>query len=209
MQSVLNRFSRRLAVYRYDCRPDGARAKYEQGTDGHFQYVLADVLSIRSLFATDLKRMKRFLHFVDAGFSGLFLLQGEQCVSYGWYSSPGSATPHHLPRWVKHFDSFWIFHCHTREGFRGRGCFTKLLRHLIEMLRSKHSMPLIHADTRLENTISQHAILSAGFNPCGHITTYQLWVPRIGSLVIYGTWQLQEAHTSLSLAVHGGDGLIS
>ena len=210
MRSVLNRLRTRFVVFRYDRTPDGALAGYQQKADAHVHYVLADVPSVRSLFATDVKRMRRFLQFLDAGFGGLFLLRGgEQCVTYGWYSSPGSAIPHHLPRWVKHFDSFWIFHCHTGEDFRGRGYFTKLLRHLIEVLRSKHSTPLIHVDTLVDNTASQRAVLSAGFNLCGLITTYQLWVPHIGSLVIRGTWKNQEAHASLPLAGDRDNRLIS
>jgi RimJ/RimL family protein N-acetyltransferase len=96
--------------------------------------------------------------------------------------------------------SYWILWGHTKEEFRGLGCFTKGLKHIVEETQSVRYAPLIYVDARVENIPSRRAILSAGFSPAGVITTRQLWVPRLGSFAIRGSWQRQVVHPGVNAA---------
>jgi RimJ/RimL family protein N-acetyltransferase len=141
--------------------------------------------------------VNQFLGFLDEGFAGVMLVRDGQWASYGWFSKPGSPGPQHLPWSVRHEAACWVFYCHTRESLRGRGCFGRLLSQLVAKVEREKLAPAIYIDTRLDNVASRRAILRLGFEPFGVMTTRQLWLPRIGSVVVSSSWQQQREHPAL------------
>lgn len=164
-----------------------------KGLDGS-EWVVADQRIIRSLFVNHGYLRKKFSFFLDAGYFGLILVRDGQWLSYGWCAQPRSLPPPHLPAWVRTLDAYWVFYCHTKENFRGRGVYKQLLRVLLAQACEKHRNAVIYADTFAENAASRQAMLSSGFRPCGTFTTYKLWVPRIGNVVLTGSWRRQQPH---------------
>jgi hypothetical protein len=157
-------------------------------------------VSVRYLFGGNDRLHKRFLSFLDRGFCGVVLLLGGRWVAYSWFRRPGAPPPPHLPRGFKDIDADWIFHSHTREGFRGCGYFTKLLVHIVQLTRKEGSSYPTYVDALTTNIASRRAILSAGFSPCGLITVDYLWVPRVRRMALRGSWNRERAHPALPAA---------
>ena len=146
--------------------------------------------SIHFLFAYDPSRSRLFLHFFRAGFFGVFLVRGGRWVSYGWCTPPGIGRPPHLPRWAGKLSAFWIFYCHTREGFRCQGNYKRVLAQIVYLagLRARH--PLIFCDTLPDNFASRNALLQSGFTPAGVITSCR---PFPG-LFLRSRWERSQPH---------------
>jgi RimJ/RimL family protein N-acetyltransferase len=170
--------------------------------DGQWQ--IADPGSIRSLFAGDQRLGDRFQSFLAEGCVGVILVRDGQWISYGWCAQPERGNPPHLPGWVRTLRAYWIFYCHTKEGFRGRGIYKQLLKRHQMLAFEKQPGAAIYADAYPENCASRRAILSAGFSPRGLFTTYKLWIPRIGKFVLAGSWRREEPHPCVS----SGDGIL-
>ena len=196
MPSLFDRFRTKIVVYQYGV--SAARADAEILNED--RWVPIDQCSVRSLLAQERTLVRRFLRLLGRGFAGVFLVRGGRWISYVWISEPGRAAPVHLQRWIKPRDSYWILEGHTREEFRGRGYFSRALEHVVKDIQSKSHAPLIYVDARAENIASRRAILSAGFSPSGVITTYQLWLPWLGSCVIRSSWRRQMNHPNLGVS---------
>jgi RimJ/RimL family protein N-acetyltransferase len=190
LSNIVSRFRTPLTVYTHDFKSFGRALELEPDET----FIRADRDSIAAYFSNDEKLAARFLEFVNAGFEGLFIVRGSEWVTYGWFSRPGRVNPPHLPRWTRKFDACWIFYCHTKSTFRGRGYFAKLLRQIVEIVRREALASSIYVDTFVTNFASRRAALAAGFVPYGLFTTYQLWIPLCGSLLLFGKWRRDKVH---------------
>ncbi len=199
LQSIHDLFRTRLTVYRHEFKTFGRAAPLGPGE----AFLPATEFSIAKLFSDDPALAARFRGFVSAGFEGLFLTCCGQWATYGWFSTPCSAQPHHLPRWTRNLDACWIFYCHTKQPFRGRGLFAKLLRQMVETVRGRKLASNVYVDTLVSNSPSRRVILASGFIPCGMITTYQLRLPRFGNLFLIGSWNRAQCHPPLQPGAAG------
>lgn len=190
--SLLSKFKTDFLVFRHD---DKTPPNLQGGTCG--SWMLADSQNIESLFGKDRDMTRRFNHFLSIGAMGVFCSLGGEWVSYGWSSKPGKQAPPHLPKWVGKHGNYWIFHCHTREKFRGKGYYKQLLSHMTRTIRTDDSDTAIYIDTLPDNTPSRRAIHATGFAPYGVITTYKLWIPHVGDWILEGNWAQKEPHPEL------------
>jgi hypothetical protein len=149
--------------------------------------------NIYSHFGADAKLCKHFLHLLDQGHSGLFLLGPKGWISYGWISHPGNRPPH-LPRWISRLGAYWIFYCHTKQTYRGQGCYKSSLTRLSQLILNTTPTATIFIDTEPENAASRRAILSSGFSPGGIVITYKLWIPRVREWPLGGRWLRGDSH---------------
>ena len=193
--SLLSKFKTDFLVFRYD----ESRKQSADYLDDAGEWLLADPRNIELLFGKDREIARRFNHFLTAGAIGLFCSQGSEWTSYGWITKPGKQVPPHLPKWLSKLDSYWIYHCHTREKFRGRGYYKQLLSRMTRLVRAESPGSPIYIDTLPENTPSRRAIQSTGFAACGVITTYKLWIPHVGDWILEGNWAQEEPHPALSM----------
>ena len=158
-----------------------------------FRLLVAGPKEIEHLFGTDGSRARLFQKFLAGGNIGLILANQDECVAYGWATLPGRGCAPHLPSWVRGLNSYWIFHCHTKEEFRGRGIYKYLLGELVSFAR-RLGPGDVYIDALPENTASQRAIIASGFVPSGVTETFKLWLPRIGSFILRGSWSRQQPH---------------
>jgi RimJ/RimL family protein N-acetyltransferase len=188
---LLSRIRSTELVFRYD-ENDGVAC--EKDSPDQPTWINADRENVESIFDGDRRLAKLFQNFLQEGCIGLVLVQNRNWICYGWMSIPGKSPPPQLPRWIRELDVYWIFYCHTREGFRGRGHYKRLLRQLVGRARNREARTEIYIDTQLDNIASRRAITATGFRPCGMIETYKFWIPRLGDWVIWGTWTQRETH---------------
>lgn len=153
---------------------------------------------IRTAFGCDPARVERFRKYAAAGYTGLVLVRAGQWISYGWCSNLRSPCPPHLPQWTGTLGAYWIFGCHTRAQFRGRGFYKQLLRRLIALAYKDHASPRIYIDTHAENIPSRRAILASGFAPHGVFSAYRMWAPFVGYRIVAGRWHSKEPHPQCS-----------
>lgn len=186
IRAVYDRFVARTLVFR--CIGGGARE-----TRPDCEVMVADAQQIDSFFSRDRNRARRFEKFLAAGNLGLFLVSGGEWIAYGWATLPGRGCPPHLPSWTASMDAYWIFHCHTREKFRGRGFYKHLLGQLVSFAH-RLGPGDVFIDALPENSASRRAILACGFVPSGVTETFKLWMPRVGSLVLSGSWSPELPH---------------
>jgi RimJ/RimL family protein N-acetyltransferase len=183
LRSAADRFVLRTVVFRHT-----QEATYSQEWE-HVPgaWLTADEQTIHSLFGDDRKRCRLFERFLKRGWLGVFLAHGEEWISYGWSTQPGTGSPPHLPKWIGDLQAYWILCCHTKKSFRGQGIYRRLLARIVALSKVRKAGP-IYSDALPENSSSQRAMLSSGFIPCGQLTTYKLWIPRLTSVAISGRW---------------------
>jgi len=192
---ILSKCKAKTLVFRYGGTGE-ARTRTEDGPASD-EWVTADSQSVNSLFERDRGLAERFRHFLKAGCLGVFLVRDRQWISYGWSSQPGHGHPPHLSQRVSAAGAYWIFFCHTREGFRGQGVYRRLLHRIVVLVIGREPAATIYVDAYAGNTPSRQAILSVGFSPGGVMTTYKLWLPRVGSFVLASYWRRNETHPAL------------
>lgn len=149
--------------------------------------------NVCEIFENDAVRRRLFLRFLRSGCFGILLVRDREWIAYGWASQPGKGRPPHLPRSVAGWESYWIFHCHTKAAFRGRGVYTCLLTRITALAREKGASP-VYVDALPSNAPSVRAIISAGFRPCGVTHIFRLNLPHIASLPLAGSWAPDEPH---------------
>lgn len=188
-----SKFRTKTLVFRYAA----SQERLEEDCAAGDSWVVANAEHVTSLFRDNERLRARFTRFLKRGFICLFLVRTREWIAYGWATQPGRDRPPHLPRWVERTGGYWMFFCHTREGFRGQGIYGQLLRRIVAIVASQDPSATIYVDAYPENIPSRSAIVSAGFVPAGVTTTYKLWLPRIGSLALAGRWRRNENHPSL------------
>ena len=159
-----------------------------------FRLVVAGPKEIEFFFGKDGNRARAFRRFLAGGNFGMVLANENEWVAYGWATLPGRGCAPHLPSWVRSLNAYWIFHCHTKEKFRGRGIYKYLLGELVSFAH-RLGPGDVYIDALPENTASRRAIVASGFVPSGVTETFKLWLPRIGSLILRGSWSRQQPHT--------------
>jgi GNAT superfamily N-acetyltransferase len=194
LRSVGRRFLSRTLVYQH------TGAKTEPGPfvsipDATWQ--LADTENILQLFQDDPGRRDLFLRFVHFGYLGVLLVRKQEWIAYGWVSRPHRGRPPHLPPWAEDLGAYWIFHCHTKAAFRGRGIYRGLLSHIVA-LAPQNGLGPVCIDTLPDNHASRSVILAAGFSPRGVATTAKLWLPGFTSIPLAGSWSPDAPHPSAS-----------
>lgn len=175
-------------VYQYA----GAGAQCADLPEG-FAWHPATEASVRKLFAQDSPRRRRFLRFLRSGWFGFFLAGGDEWITYGWCTPPATPHPPHLPRWAGGLGAYWIFYCHTREEFRGKGHYQRLLSRLVCGAYQRAGAPLVLCDTLPGNLASRRAVIKAGFSPAGVLEAFR----PVRGLVIGGGWQREAMHVPL------------
>lgn len=161
----------------------------DRGLPGE-RWVPACDLSVHRYFAADEARCRKFLRFLRSDCFGYFLERGGEWITYGWCTQPESAAPPHLPGWIARLGAYWIFYCHTREEYRNRGYYKRLLARLAAGAHERRSNPLVLCDTLPDNFASRIAVLQAGFAPVGVLTTYR----PVPGIVVGGDWRRDETH---------------
>lgn len=157
--------------------------------------VVAGPKEIELLFGADGNRVRLFREFLAGGNLGLMLAGKKEWIAYGWMTVPGRGCPPHLPSWARGMNAYWVFHCHTKEKFRGRGIYKYLLGELVSVAR-RLGPGDVYIDALPENTVSQRAIIASGFVPNGVTETFKVWLPRMGKFILRGSWSRQQPHFS-------------
>jgi len=182
--NAASRFIRKTLVFRHSRKTGSDLGElWPPGA----QWLAASPETISLLFAADRRRHRGFQGFLDRGWLGMFLAREEEWIAYSWATPPGSGSPPHLPRWVGELGAYWIFYCHTKQQFRGNGVYRRLLAQMVARLNERKPSA-IYADVLVENLASQRAMLASGFDRDGEMTTYNLWIPRVKSVVLGGRW---------------------
>jgi len=137
-----------------------------------------------------------FLNFIKDNFYGVFICENGNWVAYGWMSRPSTPGPIHLSPAIQKLKVFWIFYCHTKESFRGRGLYKTVLRILIQQAFHENKEAEIYMDTQLDNIPARKAILTVGFKPQGTVYTYKFGIPKI-KIWNWCKWNKEAVHLTL------------
>lgn len=148
---------------------------------------------IRELLAGDIPDVKGLLR---KGFLGLVLHKGDTWVAYAWMSRPGTLGPSHLPIQIRRLSVYWIFNCHTRKEFRGRGFYKSALWLLSEYAVAESGDANVFIDTTPDNVASRRGITGVGFEPRGIVTTWAIGIPRVRWWYL-GYWDPNALHPRL------------
>ena len=136
---------------------------------------------IRQLFMGDEARKATFLAYADAGYIGIAAEDHGEWLSYGWLSPPHLAPPH-LPRSIQ--SHWWVFGCHTRESYRGRGWYQHTLRALCGLAWDEDpASKSLYIDVLVGNQPALSAVISSGFRPEGSV--FVLRIPLVGRVGLY------------------------
>jgi GNAT superfamily N-acetyltransferase len=152
----------------------------------------ADYSTVDRLFRRERKLRARFHGFLRRRCIGLFQCISGGWVTYAWTSMPGRRGPDHMPVTSRE-KAYWIFHCGTRESFRGRGLYQQSLQVLAERARQECAGTDVFIDTQTNNLPSRRAILSVGFQPLGMAKSWTLSMPRVIAWT-YASWQKDQPH---------------
>lgn len=195
--SLYARFCTTTLVFRFDgVSPDRQDQQAIAGTE----WLVANNENLRELFRGDEERCRFFQRFLESGCFGVLLAREGKWIAYGWCKRPGKGCPPHVAPGAIAANAHWIFYCHTRSEFRGRGVYRQLLRQIIAVVRKNDGGP-VYIDALPGNTASQAAILSTGFSACGISRTLKLWIPRTAQIPLTGSWAPHKPHPTRTL--HG------
>lgn len=157
--------------------------------------VWADRDTVNTLFRHDHKRRVQFLGFLKQGGQGVFHRVADEWVNYAWTTMPDRPRPYYIPLALRK-NAYWIFHCGTREAFRGRGLYQRSLILLAHWARQNTPAAKVFVETVSGNIPSQRGILSAGFRPHGVAKAWTLTMPKIKSWT-RATWQVDQPHPAM------------
>lgn len=188
---VASGFRKRLARLRYPPLR-GPVAELRCGVRG--EWLIDDPENVAVLFAGLPRLRTDFIHFLDCGCAGIFLVSHDLWVSYGWFSKPGARLPNHIPAACRVEADYWIFCCRTGQEFRSRGCYRSLLAKIGGYIRLNDSNTRIHIDTDITNVPPLRAIRGAGFTPRGTIVAYKFGIPFLKARFVQGHWRREAPH---------------
>jgi GNAT superfamily N-acetyltransferase len=160
---------------------------------------LDDKEKIIYLFKKDKVLQDKFCKFLAKGFRGIVWYNEDEWVSYAWISLPETSGPPHLPRYIRQLPVYWIFYCRTKEEYRGRGLYKASLSILCNWARERDPKAEIYIDTEPSNVPSRKAIEAVGFTPAGIISIWTLGLPKLGSVVIWGSWNKEAKHPGMNV----------
>jgi RimJ/RimL family protein N-acetyltransferase len=159
-------------------------------------YIKATNENLSNYFHSDSKKISLFKKFLGNGCQGIYLVNNREWIAYGWITKPNIGKPPHLPNWIKIFGFCWIFYCHTKEEYRGKGFYKMLLQLLITMALENYPQNRIMIDTSIENIASRKAIRSVGFLPNGIIDCINIPISKMNRAII-GKWDKYKTHPAL------------
>jgi len=157
-------------------------------------WTFANKDNIKTLFGEKSHEYVEFLKFLELGSQGVVLVINNEWASYAFMSIPGKSGPPHLPGWIKQKKCYWIYNCHTKEKFRGKGYYKQALLLLTGFARNQVNEAPIYIDTAEDNIASRRAIIATGFQSMGKLICYNLWVPYRCSVTLHGKWKYDCVH---------------
>lgn len=162
--------------------------------------------SVYGFFGDDRKRHDVFMEYVRKKYVGLILHNNSEWLAYAWMSNPLSEGPPHLAPSLKSLCPYWIFYCHTKQRFRGRGFYKLSLRQMLKRAREhmdelKRRLP-VYIDTERSNVASRRGIISAGFKEKGVVVCYYLRIPG-HKVILKQKWLWDRSHPVLGRAKVG------
>lgn len=124
---------------------------------------------------------RAFRRYLLKGARGVVIHDSGHWMAYGWISQGSCGGPPHLPKRVWRSAGGWIYSCHTRAEFRGRGLYKQVLAELVRRARSteKCERLAIMIDTSRDNAASRRAILASGFREQGRLRVLVFRAPRL------------------------------
>lgn len=148
--------------------------------------------TIQRLFAAEPALKRRFLRFVRQGAVGVAIVHGRTWLTYAWMATPEGKAPYHLPGAMA--GQYWIYYCHTRAPYRGRGLLAAAVKRLLAeaSTRSQLQAVEVYCDVLPDNMPSRRAFLRLGFQPAGKVATWRL--PK--SSLVMGSWDESASHDS-------------
>jgi len=164
-----------------------------------FEWVWIDQKTVSSLFSREERLQKVFKKILAKGFVGLAWHHRGEWISYACMSLPETLGPPHLPRYIRRLPVYWIFYCRTKKAYRGRGLYKASLSILCDWARKRDPKAEIYIDTEPSNVPSRKAIEAVGFTPAGIINVWTLKLPKLGSVVIGGSWNKEAKHLGVNI----------
>ena len=176
---------RRYLVFRWTHRAKGVACRLSE-----IQWNQVEKHSIAA--GIPAKKAKLLARDVAQGAVGLIAQSAEQWAFYGRIKPCVQGVPRHLGR--IRCDGSWIFGCRTNQSFRNQGLFQEGIQRLARVAEITSPDAAIYIDSEPHNVAAHRAILRAGFEPAGVVSTRMLRLPRM-SLVVSSCWHHESAHS--------------
>ncbi len=180
-----------LAVYEYTGDlPD------ERYTSAEYELAKVDDQTIREFFDDEPIWQERFFEYLDEGYVGTILHNGDEWMSRGWTITPESdSAPRALPDSICSEECYWLFGTRTNQDYRGMGLFKEINRVRIKNILERDPDAQIYTDTGVDN-VARYGIESSGFEPHGTITLLRFELPG-SPLWKWGRWNREADHPAL------------
>jgi ribosomal protein S18 acetylase RimI-like enzyme len=182
-------------VFRLEGRPALPKPGEASGSAFSVTTITDDVIG--RLFVGHPALQTVFRAYVSAGALGVAIHDSQQWLAYGWISRRRRGGPPHLPRRIWASVDGWIFSCHTRAEYRGRGLYKRVLSELVSRrcAEGEASPQAIMIDTGKDNTASIRAILASGFRDEGSLRVLVFRAPRVRR-PLAAWWPNRTGHSS-------------
>jgi RimJ/RimL family protein N-acetyltransferase len=178
-------------VYRMQS-PLTGRVAIDSELAGYFDDITE--VTVQTLFGRDASNRNRFARLVKNGGTGVVIRDDEQWLAYGWIANDAGSAPSHLPASLITRSGRWIHACHTREGYRGKGLYKRLLIRLTSNQGGVDGdSPDVFIDAAPDNVPAIRAIRAVGFEEDGRIRVLYVRRPRV-RIPVYVRWFRTERH---------------
>lgn len=181
-----------LAVYEFagDLPSESyASTEYELST-------VDDTDSVRRFFGDDPEWRDRYFEYLNDGYVGMVLHDGDDVMSYGWILTPESKrAPRALPDSICGEDWYWLFDARTMPEYSGQGLFKEINRVRTEWILERDPDATIYTDTGVDN-VARYGIESSQFEPCGTMSLFRVELPGT-PLWKWSRWNRHTEHPAM------------
>lgn len=157
--------------------------------------ILSDELVERH-FSDEPWHVRSFSTQMRRGCVGSLVTSEGEWASFVWLKPPQCRTPVGLPPNAAD-GRYWLYHSYTKEKFRGKGLLKRNMGFLMNEVIRREEHPVIYGMVRTDNLAPRRALLWLGFEPCGVMTIYSIWIPKLVRYSFYGRWRQDVAHETV------------
>jgi hypothetical protein len=161
-----------------------------------FSYRILTVELLARYFADEPWHVRSFSTQMKRGCVGALVTCAGEWASFVWLKPPGRKAPVGLPPNAAR-GRYWLYHSFTKEKFRGQGLYKRNMGFLMNEVIRREERPLIYGMVRADNLAPRSALLWLGFKPCGVMTVYSIWIPKLVRYSFYGDWRQKMAHEAV------------
>jgi len=193
LQLIKERVANVQLVWKFDYQhPE----PFEEDDRPEFIYHIMTKNLARKYFADSPQLIATFCKRINEQSVGELVTCGDDWASYVWLRTPNAPPPAGLPANVSG-KYYWLYDSFTNPNYRGKGLYKKAMAFLINWVIEHEEHPLIYAIIHPTNIPPRRALRSLRFLPCGVMTIYYFWIPKLFRRMWFAVWRRSADHERL------------